>query len=112
MSRLCWECAVTTRQPLTRQWPPRERSKGKGITLSPLPKFLSTASLLYNVPTKCFDFGQWGGQVVMSLSVRSLTVTISLVPCFYVFFGAVRLLFGGNGKDGSSMGVVRWQERI
>jgi len=48
----------------------------------------------------------------MSLSVWLLTVTISLVPGFYDFFGAVRLPFGGNGKDGSPMGVVRWEERI
>jgi len=48
----------------------------------------------------------------MSLSVRSLAVTISLVPCFYDFFGAVRLPFGGNGKDGSPMGVVRWEEHL
>jgi len=48
----------------------------------------------------------------MSLSVRSLAVTISLVPCFYDFFGAVLLLFGGNGNDGNTMGVVRWKERI
>jgi len=43
----------------------------------------------------------------MSLSVRLLAVTISLVPCFYDSFGAVSLLFSGNGKDGSPMGVVR-----
>jgi len=61
-------------------------------------------------PQKCFDFGRREGQVVMSLSVRSLAVTISLVRCFYDFFGAVRLPFGGNGKDGSPMGVVRWEE--
>jgi len=48
----------------------------------------------------------------MSLSVRSLTVTISLVPCFYNFFGAVHLPFGGNRKDGSPMGVLWWEERI
>jgi len=48
----------------------------------------------------------------MSPSVWSLAVTISLVPCFYDSFGAVRLLFGGNGKDGSSMGVVRLEEHI
>jgi len=51
MSRSCWKCAATTRQPLTRRWPPRECPKGKGIVLPPLPKFPSTASLLYNVPT-------------------------------------------------------------
>jgi len=48
----------------------------------------------------------------MSLSVRLLTVMISLVPYFYLFFGVVRLLFGGNGKDGSPMGVVRWEEHM
>jgi len=48
----------------------------------------------------------------MSPSVWSLAVTISLVPCFYDSFGAVRLLFGGNGKDGSPMGVVRLEEHI
>ena len=30
----------------------------------------------------------------------------------YDFFGAVLLLFGGNGKDGNPMGVVQWEERI
>jgi len=48
----------------------------------------------------------------MSLSVRSLAITISLVPYFYDFFSALHLLFGGNGKDGNPMGVVRWEERI
>ena len=71
--------------------------KGKGIALSPLPKFLSTASLLYNVPTKRFDLGQRGRQVVMSPAVRSLAVTISLV----------RLLLLADRKDGSPTGVVR-----
>jgi len=31
--------------------------------------------------------------------------------CYY-FFGAVLLLFSGNGKDGNPMGVVWWEERI
>jgi len=48
----------------------------------------------------------------MSLFVRSLAVMVSLVPYLYDFFGAVLLLFGGNGKDGNPMGVVRWEERI
>ena len=48
----------------------------------------------------------------MSLSVRSLAVMISLVPCFYDFLGVVRLLFCGNGKDGSPMWVVQWEECI
>ena len=48
----------------------------------------------------------------MSLAVRPLAVTISLLSNFYDFFGAMHLLFGGNGKDGSPMGVVRWEERI
>ena len=59
----------------------------------------------------------------MSLSVRSLAITISLVPCFYDFFGTVRLLFMSctlclsislvrllllvDGKDGSPTGVVQ-----
>ena len=48
----------------------------------------------------------------MSLAVRSLAVTISLLSNFYDFCGAVRLHFSSNGKDGSPMGVVRWEERI
>jgi len=47
----------------------------------------------------------------MNLSVRSLAATISLVPCFYVFFSLVHILLRRSGKMETPRGRYRKEER-